>query len=68
MAKLTLNGMEYGIDSLNEEAKAQVTNLRFVDAEIARLQAQLAVLETAKRAYAAALSAAVAKQPAAGTH
>jgi Arc/MetJ family transcription regulator len=38
----------------------QLTSLQFVDAELARMQAQAAVLQTARAAYAKALQAALA--------
>ena len=55
MATLTLNDKTYDISKLTKEAKAQVTNLRFVESEIARLNATLAVLQTAKSSYIQAL-------------
>ena len=55
MATLTINDKAYDISKLSNEAKAQVTNLRFVDTEIARLNATLAVLQTARNTYIQAL-------------
>lgn len=54
-----VNGKEYAVDSLPQAAQAQVANLRVADAEITRLQQQLALVQTARNAYAAALVAAV---------
>jgi len=45
----------YDFANLSDEAKAQLASLQFVDAEIARLQAQMAALQTARNAYALAL-------------
>lgn len=59
--KVTIDGTEYLLSSLSEEAKTQITNLRFVESEIVRLKAQLAVASTAKLAYQAALKNAVPK-------
>jgi len=59
--KITIDGTEYLLSSLSDEAKAQITNLRFVDSEIVRLKAQLAVASTAKLAYQAALKGAIPK-------
>ena len=39
-----------------QEAKAQIVSLQFVDAELQRLQAKAAALQTARAAYARALS------------
>jgi uncharacterized small protein (DUF1192 family) len=53
--EVTVNGTSYRVSELSSEAQTQVSNLRFVDAEIARLQAQLAVYTTARNAYENAL-------------
>ena len=55
MATITIDGKEYDVDSLSEESKAQLVNLRYVDSELARLQAQAATLQTARIAYGRAL-------------
>ena len=56
MATVTIDGREYDADKLSDQAKAQITSLQFVDGELQRLQAQGAVLQTARSAYARALS------------
>lgn len=53
--KVKIDGVEFALSSLSDEAKAQINNLQFVDAEIARLNAQLAIAGTAKMAYQVAL-------------
>lgn len=57
MAEITIDGKQYDTESLSETAKSQLGNLQFVDQEIARAQAHLAVLQTARNAYAQALKA-----------
>lgn len=52
---IKIDGKEYELSNLSENAKAQVTNLRVTDAEIRRLQAQLAIFQTARISYAKAL-------------
>ena len=59
MPILTLNGKDYDVNQLSDVARAQVTNIQVVDAEISRLQQQLAIAQTARNAYVAALMAAV---------
>lgn len=54
---ITIDGKEYASDDLSDAAKAQVTNLRVTDQEISRLQQQLAIYQTARKAYANALKA-----------
>ena len=51
MSTITINGKEYKLDSLSDEAKGQIVSIQFVDAELARLQAQAAALQTARIAY-----------------
>ena len=55
MATITIDGKEYDVDSLSDESKAQLVSLRYVDSELARLQAQAATLQTARIAYGRAL-------------
>lgn len=56
MANLNINGKTYDLDKLNPEAIAQVQSLQFVDAEIARLNATVAVFQTARIGYLNALA------------
>ncbi|AUB78979.1 hypothetical protein FPL11_06445 [Spiribacter aquaticus] len=54
---VTIDGNEYDLESLNEAAKSQLTNVQVTDQEIARLQQRLAIAQTARQAYARALQA-----------
>ena len=54
---ITIDGVEYDLDSLSENARAQVVNLRATDQELARAQALVAMLQTARTTYANALKA-----------
>ena len=49
---ITIDNQEYPLDSLSDIAKQQLMNLRVVDQEIARLQTQLAIAQTARAVYA----------------
>lgn len=53
--EVTVDGVSYKVANLSEEAQSQVNNLQFVDAQIADLQAKLAVYQTARNSYQAAL-------------
>ena len=53
--KIIIDGVEYPLSSLSQEAKAQITNLRVVENEIAQLKARLTIAGTARMAYQAAL-------------
>lgn len=59
MPTIKINEKDYDTDSLSAEAKAQLDMLLATEGEIRRLQAQLAMAQTAKNAYAQALAAAV---------
>lgn len=59
MPTITIDNKSYDLDSLSNDAKAQLASLQFVDAELARLQAQAAALQTARNTYAKALQAAL---------
>lgn len=53
--KITIDNQEYVLDDLSDNAKAQLANLRVVDAEISRLQQQMAIAQTARNSYASVL-------------
>jgi len=55
MTKVTIDDKEYETDDLSENAQAQLTSLQFTNAEIQRLQALLAAMQTASNAYGKAL-------------
>lgn len=57
MPIIKIDNQNYDLDTLSDEAKAQLQSIQFVDQELARLQAQTAVLQTARTAYAKALQA-----------
>ncbi|MDD5479260.1 DUF6447 family protein [Rhodoferax sp.] len=63
MTTITIDNHNYDLDSLSDDARAQLTSLQFVDTELARMQAQTAVLQTARMAYAKALQAALPVLP-----
>ncbi len=52
MPTIKIDNQDYDLDTLSIEAKAQLQSLQFVNAELAHLQAQAAVLQTARAAYA----------------
>ena len=57
MSSVNIDGQSYELSSLSEEARAQLMSLQFVEQELARLQLQMAALQTARNAYAGALKA-----------
>lgn len=48
MPIIKIDDIDYDPDQLSDEAKAQLASLQFVDAELQRLNAQAAVLQTAR--------------------
>lgn len=55
MPTMKIDDKEYDLETLSAEARGQLTSLQFVDAELARLKAQIAVFTTARNAYLQAL-------------
>lgn len=55
MGKIQIDGKEHDIDTLSDEVKGNLSATQFTDAEIQRLQAKLAALQTARMAYARAV-------------
>jgi hypothetical protein len=59
MTMITIDDNNYNIDTLSDDAKAQLQSVQFCDAELQRLSAQTAVAQTARSAYAKALKLAL---------
>ena len=59
MPTIKIDNIDYDLDTLSDEAKAQLASIQFVDQELARLQAKASVLQTARLAYSKALKAAI---------
>ena len=60
MPIIKIDGKDYERDTLSDEAKAQINSLQFVNAELQRHNAHIAVLQTARKAYSKALNEALA--------
>lgn len=52
---VTIDGVEYKLDDLSDNAKKQLTNIQFVDFQLQQLRNELAVSDTARIAYTNAL-------------
>ena len=61
--KITIDGNDYNVDNLSDQVKAEIVSLQFVEAEIQRLQAQLAAMQTARIAYANAIKTGLPAMP-----
>ena len=55
MSIIRIDDVEYELDLLTEEAKAQLLSLQHTDQKIAELQRDLAIAQTARASYANAL-------------
>jgi hypothetical protein len=51
MTTISINNKNYELEALSDEVKAELASLQFTNAEIQRLEINLAVLKTAKSAY-----------------
>ena len=58
---ITIDDKEYILDDLSDAARAQLVSLQVTDQEISRLQRQEKIAQTARNAYAQALSAELPK-------
>jgi len=55
--KIQINNVEYNLADLSENAQGQLRGLQIAENEIKRLNAQLALAQTARNAYMQALQA-----------
>ncbi len=58
---ITVDDVEYNLDSLSDNAKAQLSNIQFVDARLQQLNNEWAVSDTARIGYTNALKAELEK-------
>jgi len=62
--KISIDGAEYELSSLTEQARAQMQNIRFCEEQIRQLESEWAIADTARLAYSQALKSEVnAKEP-----
>jgi cytochrome c biogenesis factor len=54
--KVTIDGKEYTLDNLSEKAKQDLASLNLADRKINENKQELAILQTARNAYARSLS------------
>jgi hypothetical protein len=59
MTQINFDNKQYDLDSLSEDAKAQLFSLQFCEQELGLQQAQTAAYQTARVAYSKALQAAL---------
>jgi len=57
MPKITVDGIEYNTEDLSDNGKAQLASLQFLEVQMKKLKAEIAVYQTARHSYVAALKA-----------
>ena len=55
MVKVVVQDVEYETDNLSDNAKAQLASLQFLELQIQQIQNEIAVYQTARKAYADSL-------------
>jgi len=58
---VSIDGKDYVIEDLSQDALNQLSSINVVERKVADLQQEIAILQTARNAYAAALAAALPK-------
>ena len=57
MPKITVDGIEYNTEDLSDNGKAQLASLQFLEVQMEKLRGEIAVYQTARNSYVAALKA-----------
>ena len=62
MPKITVDGIDYNTEDLSDNGKAQLASLQFLETQLKKIQGEIAVYQTARNSYIAALKAELNKQ------
>lgn len=57
MPKITIDDIEYNTEDLSDNSKAQLASLQFLEVQMSKLNSEIAVYQTARNTYIAALKA-----------
>ena len=57
MPKINVDGIEYNTEYLSDNGKAQLASLQFLEVQMSKLKSEIAVYQTARNSYVAALKA-----------
>ena len=55
MPKITVDNIDYNTEDLSDNGKAQLASLQFLEAQMNKLKSEIAVYQTARSSYIAAL-------------
>lgn len=62
MPKITVDGIDYNTEDLSDNGKAQLASLQFLEVQMNKIKAEIAVYQTARNSYVSALKAELEKQ------
>ena len=62
MPKITVDGTEYNTEDLSDNGKAQLASLQFLEVQMNKLNNEIAIYQTARNSYIAALKSELEKQ------
>ena len=60
-ASVTVDDKKYKVEDMSDQAKAQLSNIQFVDGQIQQLRNEWAISDTARLGYTAALKGELVK-------
>ena len=61
MAKITIDNKEYDTEALSEEANTRIQNIKYCEEKMNELRREMAMVQTARNAYAQALKSSLPK-------
>jgi len=64
MPKVLIDGADYDTETMSKDSREKLEMLMLTDQKIRQLQAEVAMMQTARQAYASALKAALVVMPA----
>ncbi|MBU6382406.1 MAG: hypothetical protein KGR21_08365 [Proteobacteria bacterium] len=63
MAKVSIDGVEYDSETMTQDSRQKLEMLMMTEQKIRQLQAEVAMIQTARQAYASALKASLVTVP-----
>ena len=57
LPKITIDDIEYNSEDLSDNGKAQLASLQFLEVQMKKIKAEIAVYQTARNTYIGALKA-----------
>jgi hypothetical protein len=63
MAKVSIDGVDYDTETMTQDSRQKLEMLMMTEQRIRQLQAEVAMMQTARQAYAGALKASLVAAP-----